>query len=112
MTFEQEARYDALQDTEVSKSVKIVSTADIRSGQWSDTISFRLPGRSDTLLGKTLQVALTDVLGRTVYTDNIAFDQEGFATIRPDEIGAGFYFLQVYPTSVDRQSIKLIITQN
>ncbi len=63
MTFEQEARYDALQDTEVNKSVKIVSTADVRAGQWSDTISFRLPGRSDTLLAEAMTITDDSLAG-------------------------------------------------
>lgn len=63
MTFEQEARYDALRETEISKSVKIVSTADIRSGHWGDTISFRIPGRSDTLLAEAMMITDDSITG-------------------------------------------------
>lgn len=50
MTTVESARYTSLQDTAViSHSVKIVSTADIRTSQPNDTIVFQLPGRTDTL---------------------------------------------------------------
>ena len=52
MTTEQNDRYLALQDTGFSKSVLIVSTADIRTSQANDTILLPLPGSSDTLIAE------------------------------------------------------------
>jgi hypothetical protein len=48
MTSAESACYTALQDAAISKSVKIVSTSDIRISQPNDTIFFLLPGQSDT----------------------------------------------------------------
>lgn len=52
MTTEQNDRYLALQDTGFSKSVLIVSTADIRTSHANDTILLQLPGSSDTLIAE------------------------------------------------------------
>jgi hypothetical protein len=49
LTTDQNARFIALKDSSISKSVKIVSIADIRANQPNDTINFILPGISDTL---------------------------------------------------------------
>jgi len=63
MTTEQIARYAALQDTAICKSVRIIRTADFQSAQQSDTISFRLPGQPDTLLSEASMVTDDSITG-------------------------------------------------
>jgi hypothetical protein len=63
MTSTESTRYTALQDADISKSVKIVSTSDIRISQPNDTIFFRLPGQSDTIWAEASLISDDSISG-------------------------------------------------
>lgn len=63
MTSVENARYLALQDSSISLSVKIVSTADIRTTQPNDTIFFRLPGIADTIWAEASLISNDSISG-------------------------------------------------
>ncbi len=72
-------RYQKLQDTTFSKSVKIVSTEDVRTAQSNELLSFQLPGDTSTL---TVEASLIseDPTSAFIWSGKITSAPGGYVT--------------------------------
>ena len=108
------ARYQALQDPSLSKSVQIVSTLDVRNAQSNGFLAFQLPGSTDVLQAEA-SIITDDPTTGFIWSEKLTNAPGGYVTfIYRDGKTAGF--IQVgkdfYEISPINNSFQFLVKRN